>query len=194
MTTIVRRCWSRAGLPLVMPKVILGARAGGDARAPSEAEALVVTYLLNNDAWTRPRAAAWERKALQALREAAARPGALLKLSFSVEAALESELARESFADVETVLASYAVMLAYVAFALGRGGAGGGAPPRSVAARAALAAIGVGIVVASVLLAAAACGLAGVGATLIISEAHNPPRVLSALCSLPLNVGVFVSR
>lgn len=126
-------CWARAGLPLAQPKVLFGAAAadppgaddkrselggrrqirkrdgtgsaGGDSAkaAPSDAEALVVTYLLNNDGWSSARAAAWEAKVallLQSLAPAEGPTGGWkgeLSVSYSVERAVEDEIARGEF-------------------------------------------------------------------------------------------------
>lgn len=77
--------------------------AAGDGAgqfSPADAEALVVTYLLNNDGWTSPRAAAWEAKVaalLQTLDPSAEKSGGWkedLRVSYSLERAVEDEIAR----------------------------------------------------------------------------------------------------
>jgi hypothetical protein len=120
-------CWARAGLPLAQPKVLFGTAAdpqsadgardevggrrqsdgagatggNGAKAAPADAaEALVVTYLLNNDEWSAARAAVWEAKVaslLESFDPAQGRSGGWkeeLSVSYSVERAVEDEIAR----------------------------------------------------------------------------------------------------
>ena len=200
-------CWSRAGVPLVQPKILFGSAAGTideakvgmdganmSANWPASSEALVVTYLLNNDPWSAPRAAAWEKKVLGLLQQGRGRAGDVrsganrgnhqgwevsqwmheLEVSFSVERAIEDEIARGGEADVGTVMLSYVVMLCYVTFSVGRGGAKEarreGTRARSLVQRGILAATALGMVAVSILVAAALCSVLGVPATMILSE------------------------
>ena len=104
-----------------------------------------------------------------------------LDLSYSAEASVQDELARESFTDVATVALSYVAMFVYIAVALSRAppsppafdGAPRGRPTlleRAVYSRAGLAAGGVGVVAVSVTSALGLCSFLGVPATLIIME------------------------
>lgn len=98
---------------MVQPKVLFGSPtvhgdtkhefAAGDGAgqfSPADAEALIVTYLLNNDGWTSPRAAAWETKVaalLQTLDPSVEKSGGWkedLSVSYSLERAVEDEIAR----------------------------------------------------------------------------------------------------
>ena len=115
----------------------------------SDAQALVVTYLLNNDPWSAPRAAVWERKVMALMQTLDSSSAAAniqdgqhelkfgtkksvsgeawtggweneLSVSFSVERAIGDEISRGGDADFGTVIASYLVMLCYVTFSVGR--------------------------------------------------------------------------
>lgn len=161
-----RECWARNGVPLVEAGILFGYE--GNATKPSEADAVVVTYLINNDEWAAPRAAAWEHQ-LKAMIDDDKGPLAGLKVSYSTEDSLTQELAKESASDVGTICVSYLVMFAYVAFALGRHPPSCPDPPPR-RNRAVLGLCGVVIVGMSLVSAAGFCALLGVRATLIISE------------------------
>jgi Niemann-Pick C1 protein len=181
-----RECWARNSMPLVNAQVLFGVPSNKTSASPSQSEALIITYLLNNDAWTVPRAAAWERK-LRNLVADADTPLAGLRVSYSTESSLEEELAKEAEADIPTIAASYAIMFVYVALALGRHSSQGEAsmdvhqpgdndasasatkPPKK-RRRVLLALCGVLIVGMSLVISAGFCAFAGIKATLIISE------------------------
>lgn len=94
-----------------------------------------------------------------------------LRLSLSTERSVQDELARESTADVGTVLASYFVMLIYIAVALGSLPAGRRTwRDWAVNSRAGLGLGGVAIVAAAVLGALGLLSWGGGRATLIIME------------------------
>uniref|UniRef100_A0A7S0EGY1 SSD domain-containing protein n=1 Tax=Hanusia phi TaxID=3032 RepID=A0A7S0EGY1_9CRYP len=163
-----RDCWSRAGLPLIFPKVLFG--AGGGGSQPSESEALIVTYLFNNDEWSKARALVWESKALDLIATHGDRAqGSRLDISYSMERALQDELDRQSSNDIPTVLLSYAVMFIYVALSIGRQ-RNPECRPRRVSERVLLASAGIFMVVVSLLVACTACSLLGIKATLVLSE------------------------
>jgi Niemann-Pick C1 protein len=109
-----------------------------------------------------------------------------LQLSYSAQSSVQSELARETFADVTTVALSYLAMFLYMAVALSRGPIatspeGDLAQPSggkrrllelatTLGSRAALAAVGVCVVGASVMAALGLCSIMGIPATLIMME------------------------
>ena len=162
-----RECWARNGMPLTEAGVLFGYE-GNVPASPSRADAIVVTYLLNNDEWAAPRAAAWERQ-LRMLIDDHKGPLSGLKVSYSTEDSLTLELAEESASDVGTICVSYIVMFVYVAYALGRHPPSCADPPKP-RNRAILGLCGVVIVGMSLVAAASVCSLLGVRATLIISE------------------------
>lgn len=163
-----RECWARNGMPLVEAGILFGYEGNTTSR-PSLADAVVVTYLVNNDEWAAPRAAAWERQLRMIITDVVKGPLAGLKVSYSTEDSLTLELAKESASDVGTICVSYIVMFAYVAFALGRHPPSFADPPKP-RNRAILGLCGVVIVGMSLVAAASVCSLLGVRATLIISE------------------------
>lgn len=128
-----------------------------------------------------------------------------LDLSYSAEASVQDELARESFTDVTTVALSYLAMFVYIAVALSRAppsppaadGAPRGAPTlleRAVYSRAGLAAAGVCVVAASVLAALGLCSFLGVPATLIIMEVRPVAFGMHAAAELRACAGLPAGR
>ncbi|EKX55271.1 hypothetical protein GUITHDRAFT_99052 [Guillardia theta CCMP2712] len=163
-----RDCWSRAGLPLIFPKVLFGAQ-GGEVE-PSDSEALIVTYLFNNDEWSKARALVWESKALEMIAKHGDRTqGSRLEITYSMERALQDELDRQSSNDIPTVLMSYAVMFMYVSLSIGRQ-RNSECRPRRVKERILLASAGIFMVIVSLLIACTLCSLFGIKATLVLSE------------------------
>ena len=122
------------------------------------AKALLVTYLLNNDNTTRPRALLWEEQFLKI----AAKERTYLEVYRTAERSVQDELTDETSGDISTVLISYGAMLVYVALSLGQ--------IHPIKSRFLMGVSGVIIVVMSVIISAGICCLAGVSATLIIME------------------------
>ncbi|KAJ8762195.1 hypothetical protein K2173_007350 [Erythroxylum novogranatense] len=163
------RCLSAFKGPLD-PSTALGGFSGNNY---SEASAFIVTYPVNNvmdgEGNQTAIAAAWEEAFIQLAKDELL-PMVLSKnltLSFSSERSLEDELKRESFADVITVLISYAVMFAYISLILG------GAPRLYsfyISSKVLLGLSGVVLVMLSVLGSVGFFSAIGVKSTLIIME------------------------
>ena len=100
--------------------IILGGIHGNDALS---AEALIVTWVVNNyeeGSKGELRAIDWEeglKEIMQAAQEEATDRG--LRLSFSTEMSLESELNKTTNTDAKIVVISYIIMFLYAALALG---------------------------------------------------------------------------
>ncbi|KPV78649.1 uncharacterized protein RHOBADRAFT_47936 [Rhodotorula graminis WP1] len=119
-------CLPPFGQPL-NPKLVLSV---APSRAPHDARAVILTYVVRNslDPHELARAEAWERtlaaylRALAAPRGPAAQRG--VRVSWSVGTSLESELNAATNTDVPIVAGSYVVMFVYVAVSLGGSGTG----------------------------------------------------------------------
>eukprot|EP01132_Coremiostelium_polycephalum_P006736 gene6736-8352_t len=158
-------CMDSVGAP-VNPKVVLG----GWTNQSIDATAFVVTFLLKNPPALINQAMAWEQIWLNNVEEYN-RNSNLVNIAFSAERSVQDELARESSADIPTILISYTVMFFYVSVALGKF-----YPfPRRFASffvhsRFALGLSGIIIVACSIAISVGLCSLMGIKATLIISE------------------------
>ncbi|KAI3436838.1 hypothetical protein D9Q98_006248 [Chlorella vulgaris] len=168
------QCRSAFGGP-VDPHLVLGGfptAAASLRNFSADATAFVVTLPINPHPDNRPAALAWEAAFVELaggrLSEMAAAAG--LRLSFSAERSVQDELARESMADVPTVLLSYFVMLLYIAVGLARFPRGASWRDMLVHSRAALGLGGVLIVAAAVLGSMGLCAWGGMRSTLIIAE------------------------
>ncbi|GAA5890203.1 hypothetical protein JCM8208_002734 [Rhodotorula glutinis] len=119
-------CLPPFGQPL-NPKLVLSV---APSRAPHDARAVILTYVVRNslDPHEVARAESWERalaaylRALSAPRGSAAQHG--VRVSWSVGTSLESELNAATNTDVPVVVGSYVVMFLYVAVSLGGSGTG----------------------------------------------------------------------
>ncbi|GAA5842354.1 hypothetical protein JCM9279_005356 [Rhodotorula babjevae] len=119
-------CLPPFGQPL-NPKLVLSV---APSRAPHDARAVILTYVVRNslDPHEVARAESWERalaaylRALAAPRGSAAQRG--VRVSWSVGTSLESELNAATNTDVPIVVGSYLVMFVYVAVSLGGSGTG----------------------------------------------------------------------
>ncbi|XP_024537549.1 NPC intracellular cholesterol transporter 1 isoform X1 [Selaginella moellendorffii] len=140
----------------------------------TQATAFVVTYPVNNAVSStegaNDAAIAWEkafvRLAKKELQQLASSHN--LTLAFSSESSVQSELERESYADVVTILVSYLVMFLYISFTLGDS-----LPevaPFYVTSKVFLGLGGVIIVAFSVLGSVGFFSAVGVKSTLIIAE------------------------
>jgi Niemann-Pick C1 protein len=105
-------CRGTLGAP-TFPYVVLG---GYDGDAYTNATALVVTILLNNNDETEDMAKTWEHAFLN--KAAAGLPG--LNVVYSAERSVTDELARGSSSDIPTIAISYSIMFIYISLALGR--------------------------------------------------------------------------
>uniref|UniRef100_H2Z3C7 SSD domain-containing protein n=1 Tax=Ciona savignyi TaxID=51511 RepID=H2Z3C7_CIOSA len=161
-------CLGTFGGP-VFPWVALG---GYNGTKYLEATAAVITFpVVNyyNDSKKLDRALAWEKEFLSFMKQYVLRNGTNLTVAFSAERSIEDEINRESGADVMTIIASYLIMFAYVAIALGRFGSCGFAGTM-VDCQLAVGLSGVLIVLCSVVMSLGIFSYAGVPLTLIIVE------------------------
>ncbi|KAF0979034.1 hypothetical protein FDP41_002104 [Naegleria fowleri] len=149
-------CMSDIGIP-VYDKQVFGKAAYNTTTQTASADALIVTYLLNNDNATAAKALLWEKEFLNI----AAKPRDHVLVYRSAERSVQDEISDET-GDIYTVLISYAAMFVYVAISLGQ--------IHPVKSRIVMGLCGVIIVIMSVVISAGICGLCGVPATLIIME------------------------
>ncbi|GAA5892535.1 hypothetical protein JCM6882_005641 [Rhodosporidiobolus microsporus] len=123
-------CLPPFGQP-INPKLVLSSPAssssgeGGRAGAPHDAKAVILTYVLSSslDPVLTSRAEEWEHALASYLRALSAPSGPAaqrgIRVSYSVGTSLEEELSAAANTDVPVVVASYLLMFAYVALALG---------------------------------------------------------------------------
>ncbi|KAL9641483.1 hypothetical protein ABK040_013408 [Willaertia magna] len=150
-------CMSDIGIP-IYDKQALGKAEYNTTTRTAYAEALILTLLLNNDNVTAQKAMQWEKKFL----ELVSRETKYISIYYSAERSAEDELARETTADISTVLISYAAMFVYVAISLGQ--------IHPVKSRVIMGLFGVIIVIMSIVISAGICCLCGVKGTMIILE------------------------
>ena len=124
----LQRCTEQPGSQSCLPDfqqplskdIVLGGMQDDDA---TSAEALIVTWVVNNYEEGSPnekRAMDWEealKSAMQKAQGEAAERG--LRLSFSTEMSLESELNKSTNTDAKIVVISYIIMFLYASLALG---------------------------------------------------------------------------
>lgn len=161
-----RNCVNSLAIP-VQPNVVLGSRqpwgnsTGVCGNRGVSARALVITMLLDAGDEYKDRAAAWERDVFIPLARNFSAPG--LKASYMAERSISDELAIVNSQNVWVVAVSYAVMLLYIVFSLGKF-------PNPIAMRASLGLQGIFIVGLSVTTALGICSLAGMHITMIVEE------------------------
>ncbi|KAF2072589.1 hypothetical protein CYY_006086 [Polysphondylium violaceum] len=159
-------CMDAVGTP-VNPSVVLG----GWTNNSLTAQAFVVTFLLNNQPANLNKAMAWEQSWLNIVVDFTNNPASLFNVAYSSERSIQDELARESAADISTILISYSVMFFYISFALGRYYP---LPSRFLSifvnSRFALGFSGILIVACSIVISVGLCSFMHIKATLIISE------------------------
>uniref|UniRef100_A0A8C5X4I0 NPC1 like intracellular cholesterol transporter 1 n=1 Tax=Malurus cyaneus samueli TaxID=2593467 RepID=A0A8C5X4I0_9PASS len=117
ITALELSCMAEFGGP-VFPYIALGGYAG----EYTEAQALIVTYSLNNFPRGDPRlewAQSWERRFLDVVRDFQRRHRHNLSVAFSAERSLEDEINRTSGEDIPVFAVSYLLVFAYIALALG---------------------------------------------------------------------------
>jgi Niemann-Pick C1 protein len=121
-------------------------------------QALIVTYLLNNDPKKERESLEWEKEFLKI----ATRNHSHFYISVMSERSVEDEINRESSADFFTVVLSYALMFIYVAISLGQ--------IHPIKSRITLSFAGIFIVISSVIISMGICSLFRIKATLIIGQ------------------------
>ena len=154
-------CMTEIGTPVDAP-VVLGGYSGNDY---INANTIVMTFLVANhvNEANNELAKAWEE---QFVKYWQSNPlAANYTVAFSAQRSVEDELARESNADIPTVIISYSAMFLYVAISLGSL-----KRPLWVHSKILLALGGIFVVIFSIIIAVGLCSLFGVAATLIISE------------------------
>ncbi|XP_032936972.1 NPC1-like intracellular cholesterol transporter 1 [Catharus ustulatus] len=118
ITALELSCMAEYGGP-VFPYIALG---GYPESEYTEAEALIVTYSLNNFEAGDPRlewVLSWEREFLRVVRDFQRRHGHNLSVTFMAERSLEDEINRTSGEDIPVFATSYLLVFAYIALALG---------------------------------------------------------------------------
>jgi len=165
-------CVSSIGVP-VQASVVLGGASCPASPVPgfnasvcggcggTSATALILTFLLQARAELSDAGAAWEAEVFLPAVAAFSFPGT--RLSYMAERSISDQLAIVDIQNQGVVASSYIVMLAYIAFALGK-------TPHPVASRALLAVVGIGVVGLSVLGALGAAAWTGLHVTMIVEE------------------------
>ncbi|CAM6128550.1 unnamed protein product [Calypogeia fissa] len=154
----------------VDPATILGGFSGSNY---TQATAFVITYPVENkigDKDANEKAVAWEEAFIQLAQEELIplAQAENLTLAYSSESSIESELSRESTADILTIVASYLVMFLYISFVLGDYSPS--VAPIFVSSKVLLALAGVLLVALSVMGSVGVFSYYGVKSTLIIAE------------------------
>ncbi|KAJ0174474.1 hypothetical protein K1T71_009582 [Dendrolimus kikuchii] len=167
-------CLSNYGGP-VLPSVALGGflkdgeQLSRTARY-QEATALILTFLVDNknDKAQLTPALEWEQEFTDFMRHYTTNDmPSYMDIAYTSERSIEDELDRASQSDVTTILASYLIMFAYIAIALGRFTT---FSRLLIDSKVTLGLGGVLIVLASVICSVGIFGYVGVPATLIIVE------------------------
>lgn len=154
-------CLNEVGVP-VQPEVVLG---GYRNKTYANSTVLAITYLLNNfdDESLNGPAEAWEQAWLNLLSTQPLAPN--FTISYMAQRSTQDELARESSGDILTVVLSYLAMFVYIAFSLGSF-----RRPYFLFSKYLLGLGGIVTVIFALIISVGLCSLAGVTATLIISE------------------------
>ncbi|XP_004630599.1 Niemann-Pick C1-like protein 1 [Octodon degus] len=117
-TTLALSCMADYGAP-VFPFLAIGGYKGKDY---SEAEALVMTFSLNNYPADDPRLAQvklWEEAFVQELQAFQKRMAGTFQVAFMAERSLEDEINRTTLEDLPIFAISYLVIFVYISLALG---------------------------------------------------------------------------
>uniref|UniRef100_A0A6I8PF59 NPC1 like intracellular cholesterol transporter 1 n=1 Tax=Ornithorhynchus anatinus TaxID=9258 RepID=A0A6I8PF59_ORNAN len=117
-TALELSCMADYGAP-VFPFLAVGGYKGRDF---SEAEALILTFSLNNFPTDDPRLAQaqlWESRFLEVLRDFRQSTQGQLSVTFMAERSLEDEINRTTAEDLPIFAISYAVIFLYITLALG---------------------------------------------------------------------------
>ncbi|XP_062493658.1 NPC1-like intracellular cholesterol transporter 1 [Pezoporus occidentalis] len=166
ITALELSCTADYGGP-VFPYIALGGYSGSEY---TEAEALIVTYSLNNFPREDPRhqwVLSWESRFLQVVRDFQRTHGHNLSVAFMAERSLEDEINRTTGEDVPIFAISYAVVFAYIALALGEYTAWRRV---LVESKVTLALGGIAVVIGAVFSAMGLLALLGLPSSLIILE------------------------
>uniref|UniRef100_A0A663END9 NPC1 like intracellular cholesterol transporter 1 n=1 Tax=Aquila chrysaetos chrysaetos TaxID=223781 RepID=A0A663END9_AQUCH len=118
ITALELSCMAEYGGP-VFPYIAFGGYPGSEY---TEAEALIVTYSLNNFPRDDPRhewVLSWERRFLEVVGDFQRAHGPNLSVAFMAERSLEDEINRTTGEDIPVFAISYLVVFAYIALALG---------------------------------------------------------------------------
>ncbi|QDZ19863.1 SSD domain-containing protein [Chloropicon primus] len=165
-------CFSAFKAPMD-PKLVFGGfpRDQGNVVYSNDSTSLIVVYLVDNSEENLDAALAFEKQFISIVQEKLLKiTGASnLRLSYSSESSVQSELERESNADAMTVAFSFIAMFVYMTFVLG--GASSCKPSlMCFRTRILLGLGGVLLVILSVLCAAGILSTLGVKSTLLIVE------------------------
>ncbi|KAF5916836.1 hypothetical protein HPG69_012195 [Diceros bicornis minor] len=117
-TALALSCMADYGTP-VFPFLAIGGYKGKDY---SEADALIVTFSLNNYPPGDPRLAQaklWEWGFLEEMRDFQHRTAGMFQVTFMAERSLEDEINRTTFQDLPIFAVSYTVIFLYISLALG---------------------------------------------------------------------------
>ncbi|XP_069318263.1 NPC1-like intracellular cholesterol transporter 1 isoform X3 [Eulemur rufifrons] len=117
-TTLALSCMADYGAP-VFPFLAVGGYEGEDY---SEAEALIMTFSLNNYPAGDPRLAQaklWEEAFLEEMRAFQSRMAGKFQVTFMAERSLEDEINRTTAEDLPIFAVSYLVIFLYISLALG---------------------------------------------------------------------------
>ncbi|KAM4756193.1 NPC1-like intracellular cholesterol transporter 1 isoform 4-T4 [Cyanocitta cristata] len=166
ITALELSCMAAYGGP-VFPYIALGGYRDSEY---TEAEALIVTYSLNNFAPGDPRlewVQSWERRFLQVVRDFQRQHGRNLSVTFMAERSLEDEINRTSGEDIPVFATSYLLVFVYIALALGEYTAWRRV---LVESKVTLALGGIAVVLGAVLASMGLLALLGLPSSLIIIE------------------------
>ncbi|XP_012665446.1 Niemann-Pick C1-like protein 1 isoform X1 [Otolemur garnettii] len=117
-TALALSCMADYGAP-VFPFLAVGGYKGKDY---SEAEALIMTFSLNNYPAEDPRlgqAKLWEKAFLEEMRAFQSRTAGKFQVAFMAERSLEDEINRTTAEDLPIFAVSYIVIFLYISLALG---------------------------------------------------------------------------
>ncbi|XP_046525061.1 NPC1-like intracellular cholesterol transporter 1 isoform X1 [Equus quagga] len=117
-TALALSCMADYGAP-VFPFLAIGGYKGKDY---SEADALIMTFSLNNYPSGDPRLAQaklWEWGFLEEMRAFQRRTAGMFQVTFMAERSLEDEINRTTFQDLPIFAVSYIVIFLYISLALG---------------------------------------------------------------------------
>ncbi|XP_040394231.1 NPC1-like intracellular cholesterol transporter 1 [Cygnus olor] len=118
ITALELSCMAEYGGP-VFPYIALGGYPDSEY---TQAEALIITYSLNNFPRSDPRhkwVLSWEQRFLEVVRDFQRNHSQNLSISFMAERSLEDEINRTTGEDIPVFAVSYLVVFAYIALALG---------------------------------------------------------------------------
>ncbi|XP_064102738.1 NPC intracellular cholesterol transporter 1-like [Macrobrachium nipponense] len=94
-----------------------GSKVLGNNPPYKDAEALILTFLVNNDDNMTEKAMDWEKQFISYLSNFT---NPMMDIAFTCERSIQDEIAKMSEGDVQTIVISYLVMFIYIAVALGQ--------------------------------------------------------------------------